>query len=176
MIKRAVYPGTFDPVHYGHLDLMQRGASLFDELVVAVYDHSRPIKSVLFSVDERINMIEEALDGQSNINIVSFSGLLVDFAREIGAQVIVRGLRVFSDFEFEFRSALANKRLAPEIETISLMTREEHMFLSGTTVREIASLCGDVSSMVPENVAKALYERFDVDVEKQFRTPSPLRD
>lgn len=129
MIKRAVYPGTFDPVHYGHLDLMNRGAALFDELVVAVYDHRLPIKSVLFTVDERMQMIREALDGQNDkIKVMPFSGLLVDFAREINAQVIVRGLRVFSDFEFEFRSALANKRLAPHLETISLMTKEEHTF------------------------------------------------
>lgn len=176
MIKRAVYPGTFDPVHYGHLDLMLRGAKLFDELVVAVYDHSKPIKTVVFSLEERLALIDEALGDQENISVVPFSGLLVDFAREIRAQVIVRGLRVFSDFEFEFRSALANKRLAPNLETISLMTREEHTFLSGTTVREIASLGGDVSSMVPDNVCHALYEKFHGPGENHFQGPSPLRD
>jgi len=176
LIKRAVYPGTFDPVHYGLLDLMCRGAALFDELVVAVYDHRRAIKSVLFSVDERIEMIQRALDGEVNIRVLPFSELLVDFARKIDAQVIVRGLRVFSDFEFEFRSALANKRLAPELETISLMTREEHTFLSGTTVREIASLNGNVDSMVPDNVAKALRARLGPKNSRAFNTPSPLRD
>ena len=176
MIKRAVYPGTFDPVHYGHLDLMLRGAKLFDELVVAVYDHAKPIKTVVFTLEERIQMVEGALNGQEDIRIVPFSGLLVDFAKEIRAQVVVRGLRVFSDFEFEFRSALANKRLSPDLETISLMTSEEHTFLSGTTVREIASLGGDVSSMVPSNVAEALYQKFQGPEENSFQGPSPLRD
>jgi len=176
LITRAVYPGTFDPVHYGHLDLMCRGAALFDELIIAVYDHQRPSKSVLFTVEERIQMIKDALDGDENINVLPFGELLVDFARKVDAQVIVRGLRVFSDFESEFRSALANKRLAPELETISLMTREEHSFLSGTTVREIASLNGDVSSMVPDNVAKALYKRLGKKGNRSYDMPSPLRD
>lgn len=160
MIRRALYPGTFDPVHYGHLDLMNRAALLFDELVIGVYDHSRPTKSILFSATERIAMIEEALDGNQNITVARYSGLTVDFAREINSTIIIRGLRVFSDFEFEFRLALANQRLMPEIENVNLMTREEHTFLSGTIVREIASLGGDVSSMVPPNVDEALTQRF----------------
>lgn len=175
-MKRALYPGTFDPVHYGHLDLMERAAAIFDELIVGVYDHKRPSKSILFPVEERIAMIQEALNGQPNITITRYSGLTVDLAREVGAQVFVRGLRVFSDFEFEFRLALANKRLAPEIETISLITGEEHMFLSGTIVREIASLGGDVSSMVPANVARALYARFNDEDAAHFNRPVPLRD
>jgi pantetheine-phosphate adenylyltransferase len=174
--KRAVYPGTFDPVHFGHLDLILRAANLFDELWVGVYDHARPTKSVLFSVEERVAMINEALPDQENIVIAPFTGLLVDFARQIGARVIVRGLRVFSDFEFEFRSALANQRLAPEIETISLMTREENSFVSGSTVREIASLGGDVTSMVPPNVADLLYARFRETDAGSFAGSLPLLD
>jgi pantetheine-phosphate adenylyltransferase len=176
LIKRAVYPGTFDPVHYGHIDLILRAAKLFQELYVGVYDHSRPTKSVLFSVEERVGMILEALPDTGNIVVMPFTGLLVDFARQIEARVIVRGLRVFSDFEFEFRSALANQRLAPEIETISLMTREENSFVSGSTVREIAQLGGDVTSMVPPNVAEMLYARFRDADGGSFTGNLPLRD
>lgn len=175
MIKRAVYPGTFDPIHNGHIDLILRAASLFGELYVGVYDHSRPTKSVLFSVEDRVQMILEALPETDNIVVMPFTGLLVDFARQIEAGAIVRGLRVFSDFEFEFRSALANQRLAPEIETVSLMTREENSFVSGSTVREIAQLGGDVTSMVPPNVAQFLYTRFQGDTDS-FTGSLPLRD
>lgn len=174
--QRVLYPGTFDPVHYGHIDLMRRAAAIFDELVVAVYDHNMPTKSLLFPVEERVEMIETALGDLGNILVKPFTGLAVDFAHQVGAQVFVRGLRVFSDFEFEFRLALANKRLAPEIETVSLITHEEHTFLSGTTVREIASLGGDVSSMVPPNVAAALYARFNGRPQAEFNRPVPLRD
>ncbi|MCI0393579.1 MAG: pantetheine-phosphate adenylyltransferase [Chloroflexi bacterium] len=176
MRTRAVYPGTFDPVHNGHLDLMQRAAALFDELVVGVFDHGRPSKSVLFSVDERLAMIQGALGTQPKITIRPFSGLLVEFARDIGARVIIRGLRVFSDFEFEFRMALANERLAPEIEVVNFITREEHTFLSGTIIREIASFGGDVSSMVPPNVAEALKRRFNDGNPEGYTAPVSLRD
>ncbi|MBI4772158.1 MAG: pantetheine-phosphate adenylyltransferase [Chloroflexi bacterium] len=156
----AVYPGTFDPIHYGHTDIIRRAASLFNKLLIAVYD--KPLKSLLFSPEERIALVEETVKGMglSNVRVTGYSGLTVQFCEKVGAKVVIRGLRVFSDFEFEFRMALANHRLAPEIETVPLITNEEHTFLSGTTVREIASLGGDVSSMVPPHVEAALKRRF----------------
>ena len=175
-MRRAIYPGTFDPVHNGHLDLIARAAAIFDELIVGVYDHGVPSKSLLFSVRERVTMIEGNIDGRPGISVTPYCGLTVDFARQVGAQVIVRGLRVFSDFEFEFRMALANQRLAPEIEVVTFMTREEHTFLSGTTVREIATFGGNISSMVPANVATALHERFNRRDADELPRPVSLRD
>lgn len=155
---RAVFPGTFDPVHYGHIDIAERAALLFDELVVGVYD--RPLKNLLFSPEERLDMVSQVFRGHRNISVTGYRGLTVEFCRSMGAQVIVRGLRVFSDFEHEFRMALANHRLAPEIDVVALITSEEHSFLTGSTVREIASLEGNVSSLVPKLVTKALKRRF----------------
>lgn len=155
---RAVFPGTFDPVHNGHLDIGLRAARLFDELIIAVYDS--PPKKTLFSPEQRLAMVKTAFNGVKNVQCQMFGGLIVNYCREVEAQVIVRGLRVFSDFEHEFRMALANHRLAPEIDVVALITSEEHSFLTGSTVREIASLGGDVSSMVPKHVLKAMTERF----------------
>ncbi len=155
---RALFPATFDPIHNGHIDIVQRAAKLFDEIVVAVYD--LPVKSLLFSPDERMTLVNETFKDHKKIRVTGFSGLTVDYCKEIDAQVIVRGLRVFSDFEYEFRLALANRELSPQIETVALITSKEHTFLSSTTVREIALLGGDVSSMVPKNVVLALREKY----------------
>lgn len=155
----AIYPGTFDPVHYGHIDIATRAASIFDRLVVAVYDHRRPLKSILFSTDERVAMMQEALRHLPNVVVESYRGLTVGYARAKHARVIVRGLRVTYDFEFEYQRALTNKKLAPEIETVSFMTSLEAAFLSSSMVKEIASVGGCVEGMVPSHVQAALQER-----------------
>jgi pantetheine-phosphate adenylyltransferase len=140
------------------MDIARRAARIFDEVIVAVYD--KPLKSLVFPPEERLRLVREVLAGDNGLRVMGYSGLTVEFCRQVGAQVIVRGLRVFSDFEHEFRMALANHRLAPEIEVCALVTREEHSFLSSTTVREIASLGGDVSSLAPAPVVAALQRHF----------------
>jgi pantetheine-phosphate adenylyltransferase len=170
---RALFPGTFDPIHYGHIDIATRATRVFDEVVMAVYD--KPLKSLMFSPEERMALVSEAFKENKKIKVTGYSSLTVEFARQVGAQVIVRGLRVFSDFEFEFRMALANHRLAEEIEIVALITAEEHTFLSSTTVKEIAMLNGDISSMVPPHVEKAFKEKVNgMDDERSF--PNALRD
>ncbi len=172
---RAVFPGPFDPIHNGHVDIAHRAAKLFDEIIVAVYD--RPLKTLLFSPNERIRLAQETFNRDDKIKVMGYSGLTVEFCKRINAQVIVRGLRVFSDFEYEFRMALANQRLSPEIEVVALITHEEHTFLSGSTVREIASLGGNVSSLVPPHVEKELITRFQELGDEQTLVPtSSLRD
>jgi pantetheine-phosphate adenylyltransferase len=155
---RALFPATFDPIHNGHIDIALRASLIFDEVVLGVYD--RPLKSLLFPYEVRMDLVQKCFINHPNIIVKSYGGLTVDFCKEIGAEVIVRGLRVFSDFELEFRLALANRQLAQNIETISLITSKEHTFLASTTVREIASLNGDVSSMVPPHVKEALHYQF----------------
>ena len=170
---RALFPGSFDPIHYGHIDIASRASRLFDEVVMAVYD--RPLKSLMFTPQERMELVSEAFKDNSKIKVMGYSGLTVEFARKIDAQVIVRGLRVFSDFEFEFRMALANHRLAEDIEIVALITAEEHTFLSSTTVKEIAILNGDVSSMVPPFVEKAFLPKV-AEMGDQQSYPSAPRD
>lgn len=162
-MTKALFPGTFDPIHNGHIDIATRATQIFDELVVAVYD--KPLKNLLFSPEERFSLTHETFAHLGNVKVVGYSGLTVEFAKKIGAKVIVRGLRVISDFEHEFRMALANKHLAPEIEVVSLITNEQYAFLSSSTVREIASLGGDYSRLVPENVRKALARVFSENKE-----------
>lgn len=157
-MTKAVFPGSFDPVHNGHIDIAKRASKFFDELVIAVYD--KPLKKFLFSPEERLTMVRQVFSDCPNISVTGYSGITVHFCHQIGAQVMVRGLRVFSDFEYEFRMALANHRLEPEIEVIALITNEEHTFLSSSTVREIASLGGNVTTMVPDLVNVALSKKF----------------
>lgn len=171
----VIFPGTFDPIHYGHINITKRAALLFDEVIVAVY--AREQGNILFPPEKRLALVKEAFDELEKVRVTAFTGLTVEFAKKMGAKAIVRGLRVFSDFEYEFRMALANKRLAPEIDVIALITSEEHTFLSSTTVREIAALGGDVSSFVPPHVEKALKERFQELGKSQDVVPlTSLRD
>jgi pantetheine-phosphate adenylyltransferase len=171
----AVFPGTFDPIHYGHINIAERAVKLFDKLIIAVYD--RPLKNLLFSPQERIDLVKATLNHNSKIVIQGYSGLTVNYCQKVNAQVIVRGLRVFSDFELEFRMALANHRLAPDIEVVAFITDEEHSFLSSTTVKEIAALGGDISSMVPPMIAQALILKSQGNAQANHEIPiSSLRD
>lgn len=156
MIK-AVFPGSFDPIHNGHIDIANRASKLVDELVIAVYD--KPLKNFLLSPEERISLVENVFKNNPRIKVTGYSGLTVNFCEQIGAQVMIRGLRVFSDFEYEFRMALANHRLTPNVEMMALITSEEHTFLSSSTVREIAALGGDISTMVPPMVEAILKKK-----------------
>ena len=152
----AVYPGRFDPVTHGHLDIVQRASSMFARLVVAVYDQT----GALFPLEERVAMFQEAVKRLPNVSVKPFSGLVVEFARGEGATVLVRGIRAVTDFETEFDMALMNKKIAPEVESIYLMASLEHLFVSGRRIREVASLGYDVKDMVPPHVSAALRRRF----------------
>lgn len=156
-MRRAIYPGSFDPITNGHLDVIQRAAKLFDEVVVAVAFNEQ--KTSLFPVDERVALIQHASATVPNIRIERFDGLLVDFARQQQASAVVRGLRAISDFEFEFQMALMNRKLEPEIETIFMMPAEKYTYISSRIVKEIARLGGDVTAFVPASVAEALQTR-----------------
>ena len=156
----AIYPGTYDPVTLGHIDVIRRTAAIFDRVVVGVVDHPRH-KRTMFSLAERMRFLEESLDGMARVEVRGFANLVVDFARECGAGAIVKGLRAISDFEWELQMSNLNRGLAPEIETIYLMSQPQYSFLSSRGVREIASFGGPVGDYVPEPVARRLRELHD---------------
>ena len=154
MKTRAVYPGTFDPVTNGHIDLIQRSGELFDQVIVAVLKNTE--KSPLFTVAERVEMLGDAIEGLKNVSVTTFEGLLVDFAQQSQATVIVRGIRAVSDYEYELQMALMNRRLAPRVETVFLMPAETYSYLSSRLVKEISQLGGSVRGLVPSAVEERL--------------------
>lgn len=158
----AIYPGTFDPVTLGHVDIAARASVLFERLIVAVY--ATPSKSLLFTTEERVKMFQESVKHLPNIEVMEFEGLVVRFAQDVEAAVIVRGLRSGSDFEYEFEMAFMNRRLAPSVDMISFMTSQDYMFISSSLLKEVALLSGDVTDMVPPHVAKAVYSKYGMTV------------
>jgi pantetheine-phosphate adenylyltransferase len=157
MPVKALYPGTFDPPTSGHVDLIQRGAKIFDQLTVAILIN--PVKNPLFTVEERVEMLKEVTAGIGNISVATFDGLMVEFARQQGATAVLRGIRAISDYEHEFQMALMNRRLAPEIETVFLQPAGRYSFVSSRMVKEVFSFGGDVTGLVPANVLKRLRAR-----------------
>ena len=153
----ALYPGTFDPVTAGHVDITNRASALFEKVVVAVY--ATPSKSLLFSTEERVDLFRRSVGHLTNVEVREFDGLVVRSAQEAGAAVIVRGLRSGSDFEYEFEMASMNRRLAPSVDMVSFMTSQDVMFISSSLLKEVARLGGDVTGMVPPHVADALYSK-----------------
>lgn len=154
----AVYPGAFDPITNGHLDIATRASKLFQKVIIGVYD--TPAKNILFTTEERVNLVRKSIEDLPNVEVRPFKGLTVDFAREVGAQSIVRGLRIVADFEREFEMALMNKKLAPDCELVCLMASQKYQFLSSSLLKEVASLDGDINGLVPEVVAQALKKRY----------------
>lgn len=158
-MRRALTPGTFDPITAGHLDVITRGAQIVDEIIVAVA--ASPAKEPLFTLDERVALAKEATAHLPNVRVVPFTGLLVDFARDMEADILIKGLRAITDFEYEFQMTALNYQLNNEIETIFIMSPPQYMYLSSSIVREIASLKGDINGFVPPCVKRALDEKFD---------------
>ncbi|MCI8483980.1 MAG: pantetheine-phosphate adenylyltransferase [Lachnospiraceae bacterium] len=157
-MKRAIYPGSFDPVTFGHVDMIERSAKMVDELVVAVLINSA--KNPLFSVKERVSMLDEITGHIPNIRITSFDGLLIDYAREVDASIIVRGLRAVTDFEYELQIAQTNRIVNSKVDTVFLTTSLEYAYLSSTIVKEVASYGGDISHFVPEQLIGRIYEKY----------------
>jgi pantetheine-phosphate adenylyltransferase len=157
MSVSALYPGTFDPPTNGHLDLIERGAKLFDRLIVAILNN--PGKDPLFTVEERVEMLKESTVALKNVSVATFDGLMVEFARKQGARAVLRGIRAISDYEYEFQMALMNRRLAPEIETVFLQPAGRYSFVSSRMLKDVVSFGGDVSGLVPPNVLKRLRNR-----------------
>ena len=153
----AVYPGTFDPITNGHADILRRSLKIFDRVVVALAENVR--KAPLFTIDERFKLIKDALGQDARLEVDAFQGLLADYCRRRGANVVIRGLRALADFEYEFQSAHMNRRLAPDVETLFLMTGEESFYVSSSLVKEVALMGGDVSGLVPAGVAAALADK-----------------
>jgi pantetheine-phosphate adenylyltransferase len=154
----AVYPGTFDPVTLGHVDVASRAALLFEKVIVAVY--ATPSKDLLFTTHERVELFRRSVEHLPNVEVQNFEGLVVRLAHDVGAAAIVRGLRSGSDFEYEFEMASMNRRLAQDVDMVSFMTAQDHMFLSSSLLKEVARLGGDVTSMVPPHVADAVYTKY----------------
>ena len=165
MTNLAIYAGTFDPLTLGHSDLIERSAEIFDHLILAVVADSP--KNTTFTVEERLAMAADVVRPMDNVEVASFDGLLVGYARERGARVLIRGLRAYSDFEYEFQMALTNRKLAPEIETLFMMPKESHSYVSSSTVKEVASVGGPVGDFVPETVRQC--------IEKKFGAPRPQK-
>lgn len=163
-MKIAVYPGSFDPCTNGHLDIISRGSSMFDKLIVAVLINQR--KLPLFSADERVTLLKRVTENFSNVEICCFSGLLADFMRKKNADIVIKGIRAVSDFEYEFQMALTNKILNPELETLFLHTSKEYMFLSSSVVKEIAEFGGNLDGLVPKCLISDIKAKFQTTVEK----------
>jgi pantetheine-phosphate adenylyltransferase len=157
MSVTALFPGSFDPPTNGHIDLIVRGAKLFNHLIVSILNN--PVKDPLFTVEERAEMLRESTAGMSNVSVATFNGLMVDFARQQGAKAVLRGIRAISDYEYEFQMALMNRRLAPEIETVFLQPAGRYSFVSSRMLKEVFSFGGDVSGLVPPNVLQRMRGR-----------------
>ena len=157
-MPKAIYPGSFDPVHNGHVDIARRAAAVFDEVIVAIYQQP-PSKTLLFTTEERVHLFEEATVEMPNIRVTPFSGLAPDFARSVGADFILRGLRAGFDFELEFEMALMWRSIAPDIDVVCMMSSLEHQFVYSSRIKEVAQLGADVSRLIPENVARAMREK-----------------